>query len=188
MVINPIVGVYIPIIRIPYDHPQYKEFRPWHISLECLEKHSRTLANLSSYESVYTCFFFSFQLVKKRGPGWTPVIQKSTHETCHSMVFQNIFHRFHRHQLCITNNHYGIRSVSPSHRSVGVLHTPSHRSVRFRGPRPLAGLYLDRHFVWGTKGVVHIQPHLTKKTCWLCMDRSFFGWNGWWGYLHPPKI
>ena len=98
MVINPIVGVYIPIIRIPYDHPQYKEFRPWHISLECLEKHSRTLANLSSYESVYTCFFFSFQLVKKRGPGWTPVIQKSTHETCHSMVFQNIFHRFHRHQ------------------------------------------------------------------------------------------
>ena len=33
MVINPIVGVYIPIIRIPYsrldDHTQYKEFRPW---------------------------------------------------------------------------------------------------------------------------------------------------------------
>ena len=30
--LNPIVGVYIPIIRIPYsrldDHPQYKEFRP----------------------------------------------------------------------------------------------------------------------------------------------------------------
>ena len=32
MVINPIVVVYIPIIRIPYqgldDHPQYKEFTP----------------------------------------------------------------------------------------------------------------------------------------------------------------
>ena len=32
--INPIVGVYISIIRIPYyrwevSHPQYKEFRPW---------------------------------------------------------------------------------------------------------------------------------------------------------------
>ena len=35
MVINPIIGVYIPIIRIPYqgwdNHPQYKEFRLWHI-------------------------------------------------------------------------------------------------------------------------------------------------------------
>ena len=33
MVINPIIGVYISITRIPYsrwdDHPQYKEFRPW---------------------------------------------------------------------------------------------------------------------------------------------------------------
>ena len=33
--INPIVGVYIPTKRIPYerwdDHPQYKEFRPWHV-------------------------------------------------------------------------------------------------------------------------------------------------------------
>ena len=35
MVINPIVGVYMPIPRIPYyrwdDHPEYREFRPWHI-------------------------------------------------------------------------------------------------------------------------------------------------------------
>ena len=33
--INPIVGVYIPIIRIPIkrwdDHPQYCDFWPWHI-------------------------------------------------------------------------------------------------------------------------------------------------------------
>ena len=31
--LNPIVGVYMPIIRIPYqrwdDHPQYNEFGPW---------------------------------------------------------------------------------------------------------------------------------------------------------------
>ena len=35
MVINPIVGVYIPIIGIPYsrldDHSQYSDFWPWHI-------------------------------------------------------------------------------------------------------------------------------------------------------------
>ena len=35
MVINPIVGVYIPIIRIPIkrwdDHPQYSDFWPWHM-------------------------------------------------------------------------------------------------------------------------------------------------------------
>ena len=38
MVINPIVGVYIPIIRIPYerrdDHPQYSDFWPWHICVD----------------------------------------------------------------------------------------------------------------------------------------------------------
>ena len=35
MVINSIVGVYIPIVRIPIkrwdDHPQYSDFWPWHI-------------------------------------------------------------------------------------------------------------------------------------------------------------
>ena len=34
MVINPIEGVYMPIIGISYwaldDHPQYKEFRPYY--------------------------------------------------------------------------------------------------------------------------------------------------------------
>ena len=34
MVINPIVGVFVPIIRIPIkrwgDHPQYSDFWPWH--------------------------------------------------------------------------------------------------------------------------------------------------------------
>ena len=39
MVINPIVGVYIPIIRIPIkrwdDHPQYCDFWPWHIWVRC---------------------------------------------------------------------------------------------------------------------------------------------------------
>ena len=33
--LNPIVGVYIPIIRIPikrwHDHPQYSDFWPWHM-------------------------------------------------------------------------------------------------------------------------------------------------------------
>ena len=37
MVINPIVGVYIPTIRIPYyrwdDHPWYSVFWPWHMWL-----------------------------------------------------------------------------------------------------------------------------------------------------------
>ena len=41
MVINPIIGFYIPNIRIPFkrwdDHPQYKEFRPWHIFIDVLE-------------------------------------------------------------------------------------------------------------------------------------------------------
>ena len=49
MVINPIVGVYIPTIRIPYlrwdDHPQYKEFRPWLIYL-----------NHGSYPGSFTLF------------------------------------------------------------------------------------------------------------------------------------
>lgn len=35
MVINPMIGVYLPTIRIPYqgweNHPQYKEFRLWRI-------------------------------------------------------------------------------------------------------------------------------------------------------------
>ena len=129
------------------------------------------------------------------------MIQKSTHKTCHSCLQakaqQKLTPWCSKHLppfpptsfLCITNNHYGIRSVSPSHRSVGTEETPSHRSVRFRGPRPLAGLYLDRHFVWGTKSVVHIQPHLTKKTLPVLHGQIFFlvGMVGG-EYLHTPKI
>ena len=56
MVINPIVGVYIPIIGIPYsrldDHPQYSDFWPWHICVfQCNSKdiwrHGMTVGNVN---------------------------------------------------------------------------------------------------------------------------------------------
>ena len=51
--LNPIVGVYIPIIRIPHqrldDHPQYKEFRPW---LICIYNNFSLIAGFESSQWV----------------------------------------------------------------------------------------------------------------------------------------
>ena len=96
MVINLIVGVYMPIIRMPYwrwdDHPQYKEFRLWHIYYSCLirafireVKIKRPILGIK--KKSYFCLFRNLKIKKKPYP--SPRIK--SHLSGQIMIFHQTY-------------------------------------------------------------------------------------------------